>query len=223
MPTEIVIVAAGDAASGRAAYRADRVSASPWVVAVDAGVDLALILGLGVDLAIGDFDSLAEDQLERIDEIASEVRRFDRHKDATDLELALEAALDVAGDATRTVVVGVEGGRPDHGLANLALLSRPRYERLGIEVHLAHGIAWPVHSKHTVTGDARTMLSVVPMLGDAMVSITGVTWPLDHFLVEAGSTLGVSNEALGGEVALTVHSGTAMLIVPDDIHRGDPS
>src|SRR5688572_27553768 len=62
------------------------------VVAADSGVDHALALGLDVDLVVGDFDSASPQALERAAAEGATVERHPAAKDATDLELALDAA-----------------------------------------------------------------------------------------------------------------------------------
>ena len=126
-PPDIVVVAGGDHPTTEAAGRAAAaISSGALVVGVDAGVATALALGGRVDVAVGDFDSLAPELVADLDAIADEVHRHPTDKDATDLELALDL---VAGRPSsghrRLLVVGLEGDRPDHALANLLLLASP--------------------------------------------------------------------------------------------------
>ena len=64
-----------------------------FVVAADGGADAALALGLHVDLAIGDFDSISAAGLAALERAGTRIERHPAAKDATDLELALDAAL----------------------------------------------------------------------------------------------------------------------------------
>ncbi|MEI3503053.1 MAG: thiamine diphosphokinase [Anaerovoracaceae bacterium] len=68
------------------------------------------------DLLMGDFDSIGS---ELPDDIETESSRPE--KDFTDLELAIMKAVDLA--ATEVCIIGGIGGRLDHTVANIQLLS----------------------------------------------------------------------------------------------------
>lgn len=214
-PPHIVVVAGGEHVAP------SLVSALPGdarVVAADAGVDLALRLGWHVDVAVGDFDSITERGRDGLRTRGVDVRRHPVDKDATDLELALEVADQLASDGARdpcrVLVVGLEGGRPDHALANLLVASAPRFGRLDVELVLAQGRAWVVRDELAGEVGAGALLSLIPVHGAATVSVTGVRWPLDRTLLPPGTTRGVSNVATGGAVRVRVHDGTTICITP---------
>jgi thiamine pyrophosphokinase len=214
-PPDIVVVAGGEpVASGLVRD----VPASAHVVAADAGVDRARALGWRVDVAVGDFDSVSEAGRAALDAEVDDVRTHPAAKDATDLELALEVASELAGTRRdrrcRVLVLGLEGGRPDHALANLLLAASDRFAGLDIEVLLARGRAWVV--RRSLVGDlgAGCVLSLVPVHGSATVSVAGVRWPLSQSTLESGTTRGVSNETTGGPLAVAVHDGTVLCIIP---------
>ena len=94
------------------------------VVAADSGLHLAETLGLHVDRIVGDLDSADPDLVEAAVARGAVIERHPAEKDATDLELALDAA--VREGAQRVVVVGGGGGRLDHFLANVLLITTPR-------------------------------------------------------------------------------------------------
>lgn len=213
-PPDIVVVAGGEAV---APDLVAHVPTSARIVAADAGVDLARRLGWRVDVAVGDFDSVSDPGRAALDEI-DDVRTHPAAKDATDLELALEVAGELGttlpGPERRVLVIGLEGGRPDHALANLLVASASRFATLDIELVLAQGRTWVVH--RTLAGELPPglVLSLVPVHGPATVTITGVRWPLERSTLAAGTTRGVSNETAGGPVAVTVHEGTVLCITP---------
>src|SRR5882762_5122683 len=89
-----------------------RISAAAYVIAADSGIDYAAALGLRVDEAVGDFDSVTPAGLAAVEAAGAVIERHPAAKDETDLELALGAALRVG--AHRVTVVGGVGGRLDH-------------------------------------------------------------------------------------------------------------
>lgn len=211
-PPDIVVVAGGQAVAP------DRVAAVPAaarVVAADAGVDLAHELGWSVDVAVGDFDSITEAAHDALADSVPDVRRHHPDKDATDLELALEVAAELTGgERRRVLVLGLEGGRPDHALANLLVASAPRFAPLDVELVLEEGRAFVVRDHLQGELPAGRTVSLVPVHGDASVSVEGVRWPLHRSTLVAGTTRGVSNEAAGGPFAVTVHDGIVLCIIP---------
>ena len=213
-PPDIVVIAGGVPID--AALLAG-VGSATMVIAADAGVDRALDLGLSIDVAVGDFDSLAPEVVDRLDEVAHEVRRHPTDKDATDLDLALDHA--VAAAPARVLVAGIEGGRPDHALANLLLVASDRFASLDIEIALERGRAWVVRDELRGAAPTGAIVSLVPALGAATVSITGVRWPLDHHRLEPGTTRGISNETTGGPFRVDVHDGVVICISPRPDHE----
>ncbi len=212
-PPDIVVIAGG-APPPRHAIALDVIRGAT-VVAVDAGVASALSLGLTVDVAVGDFDSLAPDVVLSLDEIVADVRRHPTDKDATDLELALGVAAERA--PSRVLVTGVEGDRPDHALANLLVAASPAFRSLDVELALEHGRAWVVHDRLHGRWPHGTTLSIVPVHGAATVSVDGVRWPLDHAVLAPGTTRGISNTVTTAPSTVTVHDGVALCIVPRSI------
>ena len=210
-PPDIVVIAGGAPLDAR---HVASIGPSTRVIAADAGVSAAGDLGWEVDVAVGDFDSIRAEDLARLDELAREVRRFPSDKDATDLELALAVAVE-SGPA-RVLLAGIEGGRPDHALANLLLAASERFASLEVEVLIEHGRAWVVRDQLAGTLPTRSTVSVIPVHGAAHVSIDGVRWPLDRRLLEPGTTLAISNEVADGPFTLDVHAGVVLCITPRD-------
>src|SRR5690606_13254009 len=123
---------------------------------------------------------------------------------------------DVAAECApaRVLVVGIEGGRPDHALANLLVASSARFASLDVELSLEGGRAWVVDRELFGRLPAGAVVSIVPVHGPVTVSASGVRWPLDHDVLAAGCTRGISNRATGAPFRLAVHDGTAICIVP---------
>ena len=213
-PPDIVVVAGGEAVAPELVRH---VPEAARVIAADSGVDLAHRLGWRVDVAVGDFDSVSDAGRAALDDVG-DVRTHPAAKDATDLELALEVAVEVAGALpgapSRVLVVGLEGGRPDHALANLLVAAAEPFASLDLELVLAQGRTWVVHRTLSGLLPPGRLLSLVPVHGAATVSVQGVRWPLDRSTLTAGTTRGVSNETLGEVVAVTVHDGTVLCITP---------
>ena len=105
-----------------------------YVIAADSGVDRALALGLRIDRAIGDFDSVSPAGLAAAEAAGAAIERHPAAKDATDLELALDAA--IALEPSRILVIGSAGGRLDHLLGSILLLGDARYASATVDAYL---------------------------------------------------------------------------------------
>ena len=93
-----------------------RINSEDYVICTDRGYDIATVQGIRPDLILGDFDSISGELPEDI-----EIKRFKPEKDFTDLELAIRTA--VESEFTELEIIGGMGGRLDHTVANLQLLS----------------------------------------------------------------------------------------------------
>ncbi len=91
---------------------------------IDAGAVALLNLQLPLDLAVGDFDSVSDDDWHQIKAKAKKLVTSSPEKDDTDLELGLKAIFEQEPDACVTVY-GALGGRLDHSLSGIFLPSHP--------------------------------------------------------------------------------------------------
>ena len=97
------------------------------------GLQVATALGLHVDLLVGDLDSADPALVDAAVASGTTVERHPAEKDATDLELAFDAA--IARGAQRVVLVDGGGDRLDHLLGNLLLLASPCLRGAGRGAH----------------------------------------------------------------------------------------
>lgn len=189
------------------------VGAGAFVVAADGGADTALALGLHVDLAIGDFDSVSAGGLAALERAGTRIERHSIAKDATDLELALDAAL--AAAPQRILVVGSDGGRLDHLLSSLDLLASARYSTVELDAVLGGARVHVIHGSRELTGGPGELLSLHALHGAARGVVTeGLLYPLAGETLEPGSSRGISNVFAGPEAHVSVEHGVLLAIRP---------
>jgi thiamine pyrophosphokinase len=207
----IVIFAGG----GRPlAWRARAASSSAsFVIAADSGADHARALGVPVDLAVGDFDSISADGLAELERVGARLERYPSDKDATDLKLALAAA--AARQPRRIVVLGGTAGRLDHLLGELSLLgAEPRWA-LEIDALLGPATVHVVHDERLLSGRAGELVSLFALHGPAHGVVTdGLVYPLHGETLVPGSTRGVSNVFAATEASVALTSGVLLLVRP---------
>lgn len=207
-----LVVAGGDAIDPSVL---DHLPVGACTIGVDSGVAHALALGLRVDLAVGDFDSLGPDVLAAAEATGTVVERHPVAKDATDLELGLEAA--VRRGAGRVIVLGGHGGRLDHLLANALLLAAPRFADIAIEARMGTATVTVVRpaTPATLTGEVGATVSLLPVGGVATgITTTGLAYPLHAGDLAPGTTRGVSNVLAEPSATVTLAGGTLLAVLP---------
>lgn len=193
-----------------------------FVIAADSGLDHAAALGLSVDVLVGDLDSASPEAVRAAEATGITIERHPAAKDATDLELALDYALE-AGATRVTVVSGGGGERLDHHLAELVLLAARRFAPLHLDARIGSARAVAIHAGDDVslTGAPGAVLTLLALGGPASgVTITGVRWPLDADTLEPGSTRGVSNEIVSNPVRIQLSGGSLLAIGTHPLERG---
>lgn len=186
--------------------------ASSVVIAADSGLDHAVALGLAVTTVVGDMDSVSGLALDRARAEGLAIVEHPRDKDATDLDLALSIAADLAD---RVVVVDPGLGRLDHSIANTLLLGAKRFAGVELVAYSGSGMITVVRGNRRLAGAPGDHVSLLAV-GAAAHEVTteGLRWPLDAASLEPGSTLGVSNELVGPTALVTVGRGVVLAVQP---------
>jgi thiamine pyrophosphokinase len=203
---DVVVVASGPGP-------AVAVPAAPTVIAADGGLDRAASLGLGVDLVIGDLDSVSPEALRVAEAGGARVVRHPPAKDATDLELALDEAVGL--DARRVLVVASALGRLDHLLASLLLLASERYAEIELDAVVGNALVHVVRGERALRGTPGDLVSLIAVGGPAHgVTTSGLEYPLASETLHPGSTRGVSNVFAEEHARITVEAGVLLAIRP---------
>ena len=215
---DVVVLAGGDpppVSCADAWHDALRLAPAHRVIAADGGLRLAARLGLRVDLLIGDLDSVTAAEVEQARGAGVRVERHPAAKDATDLALALDAAL--ASDPERITVIGGGGGRADHELAIWLLLASPAYADVPLRWWSPRGVTHVVHPARpcALEGAAGELCSLLPVHGGATgVRTSGLRYPLTDEPLPPGTSRGVSNELAATHATVTIDDGVLLVVLP---------
>ncbi len=176
------------------------------LIAADGGYRYCEKMGLEPDVLLGDFDSL---------EIVPKHRNLIRHspiKDDTDMALA--AAYGEERGFRRFVMYGGLGGRLDHTMANLQLLTA--LSRKGYAAYLIGegSIITAVTDGKLVFGPSASGMISVFCAGEKAEGVNerGLKYSLDHAVLTCERALGVSNEFTGQESMIEVERGTLLVL-----------
>ena len=179
------------------------------VIAADKGYETLSRLGVHPGLVVGDFDSLGSVPDH------PQVLRLPRVKDETDTGFALRQGL--KRGYRRFVLLGCLGGRLDHTVANLQLLSWLSAQ--GAQgVLLGEGEAAAVVTEGTLSFPASMegFVSVFCAGGTARgVTQEGLKYPLDPAELTSDFPLGVSNEFVGLPARISVEEGSLLVAWED--------
>jgi thiamine pyrophosphokinase len=192
--------------------RLSQIAASAdYIIAADGGAQPLAAAGIVPHLLIGDLDSLSDQHVAWLVSQGVEVQRYAREKDETDLELALLAA--VARNASHIDLFCVLGGRWDHTVATIAMLSLPML--IGRTVRIfADGQTLAIVRDHIILdGPITRTVSLLPLTPTVDgITTTGLAYPLDHATLYFERSRGVSNVVTRMPATVQVQSGILLVV-----------
>lgn len=186
-------------------------------VGVDGGCLKLLEQGLPLDIAVGDFDSVSETDLNKIRTQAKQVVQSVPEKNDTDLELALKAVFEAYPDAGVTVY-GAFGGRLDHFLSNIFLPTDPDLAPYMEQIQLVDGqnrLIYRSAGCHEIQPDpAMSYVGFMPV-GQGHLEITGAKYPLhqENYFLKA---MYGSNEFLDQPIQVSLDRGYLVIVYSKD-------
>ena len=170
-----------------------------FILAADGGSRHARTLGLLPSIVIGDLDSITPEERRKMKDGGVELIEHPRDKNETDLELALNYAVEKG--YREIVIVAALGGRLDQTLGNLALLANVQLATLNIRLDDGLESAFFCRDQAEVQGRRGDLVSLIPWGGEVRgVRTEGLRWPLSNETLSAHQTRGISNE-MTGEIA----------------------
>lgn len=192
---------------------ATRINQADIVIAADGGANHCHRLNITPDILIGDLDSIDPALLASYQNKEIVIHRHPPRKDATDLELALDLALEKG--ARTSLLLGALGGRWDMSLANLMLAASAKYKNQKISLWGQDCSMQILHPGKPciIRGRPEQKVSLVPLKGDVHgVTLTGFSYPLNRQTILFGSSRGVSN-IMDGDQAMVQHTEGVLLCV----------
>jgi thiamine pyrophosphokinase len=189
-----------------------------WV-GVDRGVYTLLTHNIKPLIAFGDFDSVSNEELKFIEGQVEEMKRFMPEKDETDMELALNWAIEQSPEKIR--IFGATGGRLDHLLANVQLLVKPFMEGKNVNIFLMDRqniLALKGPGSYTLEKRLdKKYISFVPLTLDVKgITLNGFKYPLKNRHISIGSTLCISNELISDYGTFSFSEGILLVIRSND-------
>lgn len=196
----------------------DEKAENQTIIGVDGGALALLEAGIIPQLAIGDFDSVSERSLEKLEEVIPQVIKLPTDKDLTDTEAAL---LYISENLTVNTIemYGLFGGRVDHLISNLWLVFQPRYQALIDKIVMRaekNSISFYKPGTYTVKKEKdKKYLSFIGMTPLTEVTLKNTKYPLDKVDYQMPIAL-VSNEFIADDMQFSFSSGLVAVIQSRD-------
>ncbi|MGC6769275.1 thiamine diphosphokinase [Enterococcus sp. LJL51] len=211
---KVLIVAGGSSADWPPLEKTDY----DFFTGVDRGSLFILENNWPLDLAVGDFDSLSNQEKQLVKKEAKEFYPAQVEKDDTDTQLALAKVLEQMPNAEITII-GAAGGRLDHFLANLWLPLEPRFQPFIRQIHLKNQqntISYYLPGEYTVYREPEMSYLAYCCL----TAVSDLTLKDSRYLLHEQQvpvpTSYASNEFIGDTASFTFTAGVIAVIQSKD-------
>jgi thiamine pyrophosphokinase len=184
---------------------------SNLLIAVDGGLDHIVNLGLSPQIIMGDLDSIDVIDQEFYENNGVDIIRFPERKDETDLELAMNYVMDL--DFDQIFICGAGGGRADHFLGNLFLLSNPNYLNKEIKILTKNSEIFYCKKNQRIQGNPGDLISLIPITENVIgVETKGLEYPLEGEDLLRWKTRGISNLMVDRNATITFETGSLICV-----------
>lgn len=200
-------------------YMAEHNAGDFKIIAADAGLNTLHAMGIKPDVILGDFDSVKQEWLfDYKDDQSIHFERFPAHKDYTDMELAVDMAMQFR--AEEILIFGATGTRLDHVIGNIFSLQRPMEQGISAKLVDAHNVI-------QLLGPGTYMLTASELSGKYVsflpytecvtgICLNGFSYPLHEYEMVKGTTLGISNELAADRACVSFREGILIFIQSAD-------
>ena len=186
------------------------------IIAADGGAVALHHVGIQPNILIGDLDSVSDTHVTTLADAGTDIRRYRRDKDETDLELALMAAVEQG--ATHIDLCCVLGGRWDHTFATIALLTLPILKDIHVCIYADNQVLQIVRNSATIEGKIDHVISLLPLTPEVTgITTDGLLYPLVDATLYFERSRGVSNVITHVPARIHVGSGILLLVRHDTL------
>lgn len=194
----------------------EEIRPSDFLIGADRGALFLIENNYKPDLAVGDFDSISSDDLQKVKSGSKQLIGCDPiDKDLTDTELALDLAIKEQPDII--LLMGVTGTRLDHTLANIQMMNRVLQHHISCVLVDRNNYMTLTGSSIEVQDRGYKYVSLLPMTPEVTgITLTGFQYPLDNATLKMGESLGISNQLTGSKGTITVEGGLLLVIQSND-------
>lgn len=182
-----------------------------YIICADGGTRHASSLDLKPALVIGDMDSSDSVLLQKLQADGVHLELFPRDKNETDLELAINKAVEL--NPKEIVIVAALGGRLDQTLANIALLSNFQLSTFNLKLDDGVDEIFFCRDQAEVKGQSGDIVSLIPWQGKVTgIRTQNLRWTLDNEILYPEKSRGISNEMTADVASIKISSGVLLIV-----------
>lgn len=183
-----------------------------YIIAADGGFHFLAENGIMPDILIGDFDSLNESDIHIPESLP--IHRLNPVKDYTDMHTSIQHGLSKGFKSFR--LYGAVGGRIDHTIANIQLLSWLASLNCSVRMFGLENTFDILHNSEIHFPAGMKGLISVFSLSEKSTGVyeAGLKYELNDATLTSTFPLGVSNEFTDTESFIKVTEGTLLIVSP---------
>lgn len=177
------------------------------LIGADRGAWLCVKQKRRMTAAVGDFDSVNDTQLAEIRKWTDTLIKLPVMKDETDTLSAVHYAEKLGYE--RVILIGGCGGRLDHQYANQLLVM---HAGIDAEIREENNQMFCLNpGEYQFKPDGHRFISFFAA-EPSVITLRGFLYPLDHYAMNPGDTIGISNEIPGKEAWMRLDKGRVVVI-----------
>lgn len=175
------------------------------LIGVDKGAYLLASKGIHMQYAIGDFDSVSQEEMKKIEQYSDSIIYLPNEKDETDTLAAIRYLKKLGYKEFK--IIGAIYNRIDHSYANLLLMMDNE-----IDVTLYNVSSIITASSKTISISNEYRYVSIFALVDSNLSLSGFKYDLDHYDLDVGDSIGISNEVIQSQAIIHIHCGKVLIM-----------
>lgn len=180
-----------------------------YYIGVDAGVLRLIEQGIHPDMAVGDFDSMNQEQFRSICE-KFVIEKHPVQKDESDTELAIMIAKEKGFE--KIIVVGAFGKRVDHTIANIRLLAYRWHDLYLLDENQC--MFYLKEGEHEIETTYPNVSFFA--IGETIISLEGFMYPLDHRKICESDIYTLSNTLIEKKGKVKVEQGAVLCVLTNE-------
>lgn len=160
-----------------------------YVIGVDKGALSAINLGIKLDLAVGDFDSITEKEYEIVKNNVSNIHKLNPVKDMTDTN----EAISFCKDASQIYIMGgIKGPRIEHFISNLIDIANDNRIKMIDDNSFIEVLDKSCYAKKDYK-----FISIFSIDNNTKISLKGFKYELNDYNLKLNDPLCISNQIIG--------------------------
>ena len=188
------------------------------IIAGDRGLEALYQLKIIPNHVVGDFDSVSPEILEFYKKQPQIIfHTFNSEKDNTDTDIALKLAIQLK--SSKITILGALGKRMDHAIANIHILKDALEANIPCQIIDEHNRIYLINKEMTLEKDKvyGKYVSLIPLTSTVEgLTLTGFKYPLNHYTLPIGTSLGISNEIITDIAHIEMKKGILIVIESRD-------